>query len=79
MLEPFDNTTFKLDTLIGNKTTCADLVKVTIQSLDTDELFCEVNAVVHPLWVDDAGSLPHMQNFKSLKHFDGVEIFSLEN
>ena len=26
--EPFDYPTFKLDTLIGNKTTCADLVKV---------------------------------------------------
>ena len=47
-LEPFDNTMFQLDTLIGNKTTCADLAKVNIQSLDTDESFGELNAVVHP-------------------------------
>ena len=78
-LEPFENTMFKLDTLIGDKSTCADLVKVNTQSLDTNELCCEVNAVVQPPWVDDTGSLPHMQNFKSLKHFDGVEIISLDN
>ena len=38
-LDPFDNVSFEMNTMIGKKNNTADLVKFNIQSLETDELF----------------------------------------
>ena len=46
-LEPFDTASFKLDTLVGNKNTSANLVKFNIQSVDADELIGEVTAALN--------------------------------
>ena len=48
-LEQFDTASFKLDTLVGDKNTSANLVQFNIQSTDTEELFGDVIAGVIPL------------------------------
>ena len=78
-LEPFDTASFKLDTLVGDKNTSANLVKFNIQSIDTEELFGDVTAAVIPPWVDDVETLPHKQDLSNLQHFDGVKLVTLDN
>ena len=51
--EPFDTAFFKLDTLVGEKITSANLVKFNTHSIDTEELFSDVTAAVIPPCVDD--------------------------
>ena len=78
-LEPFDTASLKLDTLFGDKNTSANLVKFNIQSIDIEELFGDVTAVVIPHWVDDVKTLPHKQDLSNLQHFDDVKLFTLDN
>ena len=78
-LEPFDTASFKLDTLVGDKNTLANLVKFNIQSIDTEELFGDVTAAVISPWVDDVETLPHKQDLSNLQHFDGVKLVTLDN
>ena len=56
-LEPFDTASFKLDTLVGDKNTWTNLVKFSIQSTDTEELFGDVIAAVIPPWIVDVETL----------------------
>ena len=46
-LDPFDNVSFDMDTMIGRKATTADLVIFNVHSLETDELFCNVTSVLN--------------------------------
>ena len=62
-LEPFDTSSFKLDTLVGDRNTSANLVKFNIQSIGIEELFGYVTAAVIPPWIDDVETLPHKQDF----------------
>ena len=73
-LEPF-----KLDTLVGDKNTSTNLVKLIVQSVKTKELFCDVTAAVISPWVDDAETLPHKQDLSNSQHFEGVKLFTLDN
>ena len=36
-------------------------------------------SVVNSPWSDDVNTLPHRQDLSGLKHFDGVELFTLDN
>ena len=79
-LEPFDtSTSFRLHTLVGNKNSSANVVKFNVQSLETEELFCDVIAVVNPPWVDDVETLPHKQDLTNLQHLDNVKLFTLDD
>ena len=78
-LKPFDRTSFKLDTLIGAKDNSADLVKFHVQSLESNELFCELIAVVNEPWSDDVENLPHKQFLNGLKQFEDVNIFTIDD
>ena len=78
-LEPFDTPSFKLDTLVGDKNTSANLVKFNIQSIDTEELFGDVTTTVISPWVDDVETLPHKQDLSNLPHYDGVKLVTLDN
>ena len=78
-LEPFDTASFKLDTLVDDKNTSANLVKFNIQSIDTEELFGVVTAAVILLWIDNVETLPHKQDLSNLQHFDVVQLFALDN
>ena len=75
---PFDRTSFKLDTLIGAKDSFADVITFALQSLDTNEMFCDITAVVHEPWSDDAEGLPHRQLLNELKHFEDVDVFAID-
>ena len=75
---PFDRTSFKLDTLIGAKDSFADVITFALQSLDTNEMFCDITAVVHEPWSDDAEGLPHRQLLNELKHFEDVDVFTID-
>ena len=77
-LEPFDIASFKFDTLVGDKYTSANLVKFNIQSIQAEELFCDVSAAVSSLWIDCVKALPHKQDLSNLQHFDGVKLFTLD-
>ena len=48
-LKPFDIASFKLDALVGDKNTSANLVKSNIQSIEAEELFGDVTATIIPL------------------------------
>ena len=65
-LEPFDIASFKLNTLVGQKNTSANLVKFNVQSIDTEELFCDMTAAVIPPCIDDVQTLPHKQHLSNL-------------
>ena len=78
-LEPFDTASFKLDTLFGDKNTSDNFVKFNIQSIDTEEWFGDVTAVVIPPWVNDVETLTHKRNLSNLQHFDGVKLFTLND
>ena len=78
-LEPFDTASFKLDTLVGDKNTSANLVKFNIQSIDTEELFGDESAALISPWVDDVETLLHKQDLSNLQHFDGVKLVTLDN
>ena len=74
---PFDRTSFKLDTLIGAKDSFANVNTFALQFLDTNEMFCDVTAVVHELWSGDVEGLPHRQLLNELKHFQNVDVFTI--
>ena len=78
-LKPFDSACFKLDTLIGTENRSADLVKFSVQSLESNALFCDLTGVVHAPWSDDEEGLPHRQVLNGLKHFEDVNIFGIDN
>ena len=76
---PFDTASFKLDTLVGDKNTSANLVKFSTHSIDTEELFSDVTvAVVRPC-VDDVETLTHEQDLSNLQDFDCTKLFALDN
>ena len=68
-----------MDTIIGKKSNTADLIKFTIQSLYTNEVFFNITSVVNEPWCDDVNTLPHMLQLSQFKHFDDVEIVFLDN
>ena len=78
-LEPFNIASFKLNTLVGDKNTSANLVKFNVPSIEAEELFRDINAVVIPPWIDDVETLPHKQDLSNLQHFDHVKLFTLDN
>ena len=75
---PFDKTSFKLDTSIGAKDSFPDVITFTLQSLDTNEMFCDVTVVVHEPWSDDVDGLLHKQLLNELKHFEEVDVFTID-
>ena len=74
-----DSACFKLDTLIGTEIRSADLVKFSVQSLESNALFCDLTGVVHAPWSDDDEGLPHRQVLNGLKHCEDVNIFGIDN
>ena len=48
------------------------------ESLDTNEMFCDITAVVHEPWSDDAKGLLHRQLLNELKHFEDVDMFTID-
>ena len=78
-LYPFDTALFKLDTLVSDKNTSANLVKFNIQSINTEKLFGDVTAAVILPWVDNVETLPHEHDLSDLQHFFGVKLFTLDN
>ena len=62
-LEPFDISSLKLDTFVGDKDTFANLVKLNVHSRDNEKLFCDVSSAISPFWIDDVETLLHKQDF----------------
>jgi len=57
--------------------TCADLVKCSIQFLDSGEYFILSSVVVNPPWHDEVEILPHKQDVSGYFHFNDVQMFDL--
>ena len=55
----FDKTSFKLDALIGAQDSSANIIPLALQSLDANEMLCDITTVVHEPWSDDIEGLPH--------------------
>ena len=41
-------------------------------------MFCDVTAAVHEPWSDDVEGLPHKQLLDELKHFEDVDVFTID-
>ena len=50
-----------------------------VQSIETEELFCDVTVAVVLPSVDDVETLPYNYNWSNLQHFDGAKRFTLDN
>ena len=74
----FDRTSFKLSALIGAQDNFAEIIPFGLQSLDINEMFCDETAVVHEPCSDDVEGLPHRQLFNELKHFEDVDVFTID-
>ena len=73
-LEPYDQTSFRMETLSGSKLTHANLVKFDLQSLFLKEVFALSNVVINKSWKDDLDTLPHKQNMSDFSHFNYVKL-----
>ena len=78
-LESYEQTSFRMETLTGNKLTHAELVKFDLQSLFSEEVFALSHVVTNKPWKDDIDTLPHKQDMSYYSHFEGVEMFELQD
>ena len=76
-LEPYDQSSFRMETLSGSKVTRANLVKFDLQSLFSEEVFALSNVVTNKPWKDDLDTLPHKQDMSDYSHFNDVELLEL--
>ena len=71
-MEPYDQASFKIETMKGVTLTHLDLVRFDLQSLFSDETFALSNVVTHSPWRDDMNTLPHRQDMSTFAHFKDV-------
>ena len=76
-LEPYDQASFRIETMTGAMLTHSDLVRFNLQSLFSDKTFALSNVVPHSPWRDDMNMLPHRQDMSTFEHFKDVELFEL--
>ena len=76
-LKPYNEASFKIDTLSGKVMTRAGLVMFNIQSLETEEFYCDVNAVINPPRKDDIKTLPYRQDLSCYSYFKDVRTLTL--
>ena len=76
-LEPYDQASFRIETMTGATLTHSDLVRFNLQSLFSDETFALSNVVTHSPWRDEMSTLPHKQDMSTFAHFKDVELFEL--
>ena len=76
-LEPYDQASFRIETMTEAMLTHWDLVRFNLQSSFSDETFALSNVVTHSPWRDDMNTLPHRQDMSTFAHFKDVELFEL--
>ena len=76
-IRSYGKASFRIDTLVGDSLTQAELVKLNVQSLFSNKMFSLNNVVTHVPWNDDEDTLPHRQDMSSYEHFKDVEMFDL--